>query len=54
MPPAGCGIMIVTGRLGQVCDEAAEGSSNATTAATKTALQMRGMKCVLFLKFCVR
>jgi hypothetical protein len=35
--------MIVTGRVGHVCEEAADGNSNATTAAAKTALQMRGM-----------
>ena len=28
MPPAGCGITIVTGRLGQVCDEAADGEQS--------------------------
>ena len=39
--------MIVTGRSGQVCDEAADGNSNATTAAAKTA-QMLVMTCVLF------
>jgi hypothetical protein len=40
--------MIVTGRFGQVCDEAADGDRNATTAAARTALQIRVMTRVLF------
>jgi hypothetical protein len=40
--------MIVTGRLGHVCAGAIDGNSDAMAAAANAALQMRGMKCVLF------
>jgi hypothetical protein len=46
--------MIVTGRFGQACDEAADGSSKATTVAAKTALQTQAMKICPVLEDCAR
>ena len=43
MPPAGKGTTIVTGRLGQACEEAADGDNNNTVAAARVAMQIRDM-----------